>query len=241
VTVWCFRVLLLTPFVFIAPEVASGVLGRPHGVANLATSGNDVLGTSGMLLFTLMLTVTPIRTVTGCTWHQVLRRDYGLAMFLVALLDLVLSATTTAARFPGGLLTRLGGHAFLLFGTLSTLLLVPVALTANHRAQRWLGRHWKVLHRLVYAAWVTILIHLAFLFGFRSFFLDAVIVSAPLAALRIPGIRAWWVRARRAGTHRAARRSLSAAAVVLFAVGFVPFVIELLHVGTGAFVQHPPA
>jgi hypothetical protein len=79
------------------------------------------------------------------------------------------------------------------------------------------------------------------LFGFRSFFVDALIVSVPLVVLRVPRLRTWWVHARRGGVHRGARRALSVAALAVFGIGFVPFVVELVHVGVGAFVLHPPS
>ena len=80
-----------------------------------------MLGTSALLLFLTMLTVTPLHTLTGWRWHLVLRRDYGIAMFAVAALDLVLAATTTGRTFPGGFLTRVSGHTFLAAGTLAQI------------------------------------------------------------------------------------------------------------------------
>lgn len=239
--VWLFRSLLGVPFVFMGPELVSVALDPARGVPLVADSANDVLGTSAWILFVLMLTVTPLVTVTGWTWHRVLRRDFGLGMFAVAMTDLVLAATVSGKTFPGGLLTRVAGHTFLFVGTLATILLVPLALTANKRAQRWLGPHWKSLHRIVYAVWVLILIHLGFLFGFRSFFIDSLLVSAPLALMRIPAIRDRWVSSRRAGTHRAIRWGAGAALLGVFGLGLVPFLHEIVHVGIGAFTETPPS
>ena len=100
--VWCFRGLLLIPFGFMAPEIISLVLGRPGSVANVSASTADVLGTSSFLLFVMMLSVTPIHTMTGWRWHLILRRDYGVAMFFTAGTDLTLAALTTGDTFPGG-------------------------------------------------------------------------------------------------------------------------------------------
>ena len=125
-------------------------MGKPDGVANISASVADVLGTSTFLIFIMMLAVTPIYTTTGWRWHVILRRDYGIAMFFTAATDITLAATTTGDTFPGSPLTRVGGHTFLIAGTLATLLLVPLVLTANKRAQRWLGRHWKSVQRLTY-------------------------------------------------------------------------------------------
>src|SRR5260370_19711749 len=92
---WFFRALLVTPFVLMGPEVVSALMGRPNAVANISTSTADVFGTSSFLIFAMMLTVTPIHTVTGWTWHIPLRRTYGVAMCLSPTADLILAATTT--------------------------------------------------------------------------------------------------------------------------------------------------
>lgn len=237
--VWCLRALLAVPFVFMAPEIISLILGRPGSVANVSASTADVLGTSSFLLFVMMLAVTPVRTMTGWRWHVVLRRDYGVAMFFTAGMDFTLAALTTGDTFSGGPLGRIAGHTFLVFGTLSVFLLIPLTLTANRRAMRWLGGHWKSVQRLTYLLWVTILIHLAFLFGLSSFFLDALAVSAPLACMRVPAVRRWWHAARKARTHRAVRVGAALVLIGLFSVGYSQLVQELAVKGTAAFVQQP--
>jgi sulfoxide reductase heme-binding subunit YedZ len=220
------------------PEILSAVSGRPRGVANLGASVADVLGTSIFIIFIMMLAVTPVQTMTGWRWHVVLRRDYGVAMFVVAATDLTIAAITTGDTFPGGFLSRVGGHTFLFAGTLSTLLALPLAATANLRARRWLGRYWKWLHRLTYVVWVTILVHLLLLFGFRTLFLDAVAVSVPLGALRLPPVRRWWELSRRAKTHGLTRWVAAVALVSVFIAGYAPFVRELARKGGPAFAQH---
>jgi sulfoxide reductase heme-binding subunit YedZ len=239
VAVWFFRLLLLVPFVLMAPEILAAIRNRPDAVSHLSSSTANVLGTSAFLIFVLMLCVTPVHTVTGWRWHIVLRRDYGVAMFAVATTDLLLAATTTGDTFHGGLLNRIGGHTFLLAGLVSTLLLLPMALTANRRAQRWLGGSWKWVQRLTYVVWVTVLIHLLFLFGVTSIFIDAVAVSAPLLLLRVPVVRQWWKSARRDGRRRAARVAVGVVLLGVFAAGYLPLVQELAGKGAAAFTQNP--
>ncbi len=67
------------------------------------------------------------------------------------------------------------------------MLLIPLLLTANTRAQHWLGRYWKVLHQLIYVVWALLMVHLAVLEGFG--FLVA--CSALLLMLRLPLVRRW--------------------------------------------------
>lgn len=234
---WFFRGLLLIPFVLMGPEIVSAILGRPGAVANISASVADVLGTSTFLIFIAMLAVTPIHTVTGWRWHIVLRRDYGIAMFATAATDITLAATTTGDTFPGTVLTRVGGHTFLFAGTLSTLLLIPLVVTANRRAQNWLGRHWKSVQRLTYVVWATILLHLFLLFGPTTIFLYAIAVSAPLTFLRVPLVRRWWDATRRAGTARAVRTIVAIVLLGIFAAGYAPLARELAEKGGAAFVQ----
>ncbi|HWO46235.1 MAG TPA: hypothetical protein VNO87_11765, partial [Methylomirabilota bacterium] len=162
---------------------------------------------------------------------------YGIAMFATAATDITLAATTTGDTFPGTLLTRVGGHTFLFAGTLSTLLLVPLVVTANRRAQNWLGQHWKSVQRLTYVVWATILLHLFLLFGLTTIFLYAIAVSAPLTFLRVPLVRRWWDATRRAGTARAVRTMVAIVLLGIFAAGYVPLVRELADKGSAAFVQ----
>ena len=239
--IWFFRGLLVIPCVLMAPEIIALILGRPDSVAHVSASTADVLGTSSLLLFVMMLTVTPIHTMTGWRWHLILRRDYGIAMFFTAGTDLTLAALTTGDTFPGGPLARIAGHTFLVFGTLSVFLLIPLTLTANRRAMHWLGGHWRSVQRLTYVLWGTILIHLAFLFGLSSIFLDAIAVSVPLVLIRLPSVRRWWHRARKRRDHRAMRVGAAVLLIGLFAIGYTQLVSELATKGSAAFVQRPPS
>jgi len=237
--VWLLRVAILIPIALMIPEIIAAIRNRPDAVTHLSASTADVLGTSSFLLFVMMLSVTPLHVVTGWRWHLILRRDFGIGMALTAVTDLTLAATTTGDTFKGGFLSRLYGHTFLAAGTLATLLLIPLIITANARAQSWLGKHWRWLHRLTYVVWGLILLHLLLLFGFHGFFLRAVALSIPLAILRVSAVRRWWQQSRQSHTHRIRRAVAAVALLGVFAAGFVPFVTELAHKGPAAFVQHP--
>lgn len=240
VAIWLLRLPIVAPFVLMGPEIASLIHGSPNAVTNVSASTADVLGTSSLLLFSLMMLVTPVHTMTGWRWHVILRRDYGIAMFCTAGLDLTLAAITTEDTFPGGPLAHVAGHSFLLFGTLSVALLVPLVLTANRRSMHWLGRHWKAVQRLTYVLWVTILIHLAFLFGFSSFFISALLISAPLLLLRLPPVRRRIRNARKLHSSLVVRAVVGAACLACFLVGWIQLLQELIYKGALAFLQTPP-
>jgi sulfoxide reductase heme-binding subunit YedZ len=237
--VWPLRLPLLTPFAFMTPEVVAAIRHQPDAIDNLVASSADTLGNAGFVIFMLMLAVTPLWTMTGWRWHIVLRRDYGIAMFLIAFADLVIAALVTNSEFPGGFMSRVTGHSFLAIGTLATLMCVPLALTANKRAQRALGRYWKPLHRTVYVVWITILIHLVLLFGFHGPAIKSLEVSAPLLLLRLSRVRQWYVTSRKASTHRVRRWGVGLLAAGVFVVGLTPFVQDYISSGTGALIQQP--
>jgi sulfoxide reductase heme-binding subunit YedZ len=239
--VWPFRAFLLAPFVFMAPEIALAVVGHPTGLTDLRISDADVMGNGALLAFMMMMAVTPVHVMTGWKWHECLRRDYGLGMAAAACTDLTLAIINSGQEFHGGLLTRIVGHSFLLAGTVSVALVVPLALTANQRARRWLGPHWKTLHRLVYVIWVTILLHLAFLFAFRTLFIAALEMSAPLLIMRLPPIRRWWMARRKQQQRLALRWALAVVLWSSFAVGFITVIHEYINVGVGAILLHPPS
>jgi sulfoxide reductase heme-binding subunit YedZ len=187
----------------------------------------------------LMLAVTPVHTMTGWTWHLPLRRDYGVAMFVTAALDLVLAALTTGDTFSGGVLGRIGGRTFLMVGTLAVFLLLPLALTSTRRAHLWLGSYWKRLHRLTYVVWAIVLLHLLLLFGIGGIFVQALVVSVPLLLLRLPPVRRWWGASRRRHHHRILRGVLAVALVATFAAGLRPIIGELAFKGQAAFIEQP--
>ncbi|MCU1588299.1 MAG: hypothetical protein JWN31_1792 [Frankiales bacterium] len=237
--VWCVRALIPLPFVLMAPEVVAAVQHRPDAMTHLSMSVANVMGNAIFLAFALMLTVTPLATITGWRWHIVLRRDLGLAMFAMAWTDLVLAAVATGDEFDGGVLGRVAGHSFLLVGMLATVLTLPLALTANRRSQRALGTYWKSVHRLTYLIWALILLHLLLLFGLRSTFLHAALVSAVLLLPRLPVVRDWWLRSRRSGAWRRSRGLLAVVLGSLLLVGLEPFAHVFLQTGSQAFLQHP--
>ncbi|MCW2545083.1 MAG: hypothetical protein JWM40_2635 [Frankiales bacterium] len=241
VVVWGVRALIPIPFVLMTPEVVAAIRHEPEAMANVSASVADVMGNSIFIAFVLMLAVTPITTITGWRRHVVLRRDLGLAMFALAWTDLVLAAIATGDQFEGGVMNRVAGHSFLLLGTLATVLTLPLALTANRRAQRALGTYWKSIQRTTYLVWVLILVHLLMLFGLRDVFLHAMEVSVVLVIPRVPVITSWWVRSRRSAAWPRTRVIVALVLGGVLVAGLVPFVQNLAAAGTNAFHQHPVA
>jgi sulfoxide reductase heme-binding subunit YedZ len=137
-------------------------------VDTLQGSVADTLGTGAEVSLLLCLLVTPAVTITGWRWIIPLRRWYGIVFAVTALTDATTASITTT--FAGGVAGRVAGHTFLLVGLTMALIALPLLLTANNWAQRWLGRYWKALQRMTYVIWGLLFVHLALLegFGFQS-------------------------------------------------------------------------
>jgi DMSO/TMAO reductase YedYZ heme-binding membrane subunit len=148
----------LLPLLFTMPAMLTG-----NGPA-LDTGEADTLGTGSEILLITTLFISPMVTLTRQRWFVPLRRWYGIMFGVSALADGIIASIT--ADFAGGPLGRVAGHSFLLVGLVMVVLLIPLLLTANTRAQLWLGRYWKLLHQLIYVVWALLLVHLALLEGF---------------------------------------------------------------------------
>jgi DMSO/TMAO reductase YedYZ heme-binding membrane subunit len=168
----------------------------------------DVLGTGSMSLLILTLTVTPMVTVTGQHWFVPLRKWYGVMIAVTATTDATLALFT--GLFAGGTFGQVTAHTFLVAGFAMVLILLPLALISNNRAQRWLGRYWKKFQKLTYAVWFLLFVHLTLLEGLdfqhgtngpsasadgnpvlhqRVYQLAA--CSLPLLVLRLPPVKRW--------------------------------------------------
>lgn len=219
----------------------------------------DVLGTGAMINLMLTLAITPLVTLTRQHWFVPLRRWYGIMFACTAFTDATVASITTA--FRGGPLGRLTGHSYLLVGFTMVMLLIPLFLTANNRAQRLLGRYWKRLHRLTYVIWGLLWLHLALLEGLgiqdgtngpsglpdpfpfnvlHQRLYQLTLVSLPLVLLRLPRVKRWVAEKQAAGEMR--QVWLRLLPVLILAVLFFSFMInEELYKGIGAFRLQVPA
>ena len=247
IALFLLRLPAFLPFIFIFPAWIS-----LNAKNTLTLTEADVLGTGGEICFFLAVTITPLITLTGQRWLAPLRRWYGIMFAVIGIADATTAAITT--DFAGGIFGRLAGHSFLLAGFLIILLALPLLATANTPAQRMLGKYWKRLQRVTYVIWALVVVHLLLLDGFGTFgaadgdgdpvfhqrFYQAVAISIPLVILRLPPVRRWVTEERAAG--RQGRVWLTVMPlIVLFVVGFIYIINELIFTGTLAFTFHPPA
>ncbi len=132
-----------------------------------------------LMIFAMML--SPLAAVIGqpgwLRWLIARRRYFGVAAFVYALLHLAFyvidmqTLTDMLAEFAApGIWTAWAAFA----------LMVPLAITSNDAAVRWLRSGWKRLQRLAYPAAVLTLLHWGFV---HNGWAGALVHFAPLAVL----------------------------------------------------------
>ena len=243
---WALRLPAFVPVLFMSPAIVtlnSAVMDKVEA---------DVLGTGSMLLLILTLLITPLSTLTRQRWFIPLRRWYGVMMAITAFTDFTMAAITTS--FAGGVFGRLAGHSFLLVGFINVMVIIPLFLTGNNLAQRWLGRYWKPLHKLTYVVWGLLWLHLALLEGLgfqhgtngpsgavdgnpvahqRLYQLTA--CSVFLLVFRLPQVKRWVAVKQREGQEwKVYLTVLPLAALFILAFSFM--LNEQIAKGTSAFM-----
>lgn len=123
----------------------------------------DLLHPSGEFSARLMIVammIAPLMALLGprrwLIWLLARRRYFGVSAFGYACLHLLLYLIDMGSF--ADIIAEIGALG-IWTGWIAMLLFVPLALTSNNRAMRWLGAGWKRLQRLVYPAALLVLIH----------------------------------------------------------------------------------
>jgi methionine sulfoxide reductase heme-binding subunit len=148
----------------------------------------------------ITLAVTPIRRITG--WNPViqLRRMLGLFSFFYATLHFltwfVLDWFFDVRQMAEDITMR----PFITLGMATYVMLIALAVTSTQTSIRRLGRKWTQLHRLVYVAAVTSLLH--FWLARKTVVPQFQVVL--VAAVLLLGFRIWWAARQRTPPRPAA-------------------------------------
>lgn len=163
------------------------------------------LGRIAIYWLVAALAVTPLYTLTG--WRDLpnRRRATGLYAFLYTCLHVLIFMGLDYGFVFSQIFSLILGKVYLLIGTLSLLMLVPLAITSFDYFIRRMGKNWKRLHWLVYPAAVAAILHYALaqkgdLFALRGHILRPLLwglLTILLLVLRIPPVRRWVSTMRR--------------------------------------------
>ena len=185
-------IVVLKRVIFAAALVPAAALVYGAFTDNLSANPIDyITDTTGLTALSFLigsLTVTPLRRLTG--WNDLirLRRMLGLFAFFYASLHLLTWAVIDQFFDVGAMVNDIVERPFITIGMATFLILLPLAITSNAAMIRRLGKRWQLLHRIVYLAAVTAIIHFWWVVkaDFREPRLWAVGLSVLLA------FRAWW-------------------------------------------------
>lgn len=171
--------LALAPFAWLAWRAVFDQLG-----ANPQEALIRGLGDWALRFMCLVLAVTPVRSIAA--WPALLRfrRMLGLFAFFYAVMHLLAYAVFDMGLDAEEIVRDILKRPFILLGTLTLLLLLPLAATSFNRAIRLLGAaRWQRLHRLVYGAAITMLLHFFWMRAGKNDFVEVFVYAGIVALL----------------------------------------------------------
>ena len=132
----------------------------------------------------LTLAVTPVRQWTNTPALARFRRMLGLFAFFYGCLHFLCYAWLDKDLLLADILPDIAKRPFILVGTLSLLLMLPLAATSFNRAIKALGApRWQRLHRLVYVTVLLALLHFFWMRAGKNDFAEVGVYAAIVAVL----------------------------------------------------------
>lgn len=186
---------------------------RDNLTANPIQAATQRSGTAALVLLLISLACTPLYTITGYAGFSRLRRPLGLYAFLYALVHLSIFLVLDYAFAWDLILPELAQKRYLIAGLAAFAILLALAATSFTLTMKALGKHWKRLHRLVYAAAGLVVLHVAWAKKGNLSTLSGDILKPALAlavllvllGLRLPPIRRRLTALRRPPPRRVIR------------------------------------
>jgi sulfoxide reductase heme-binding subunit YedZ len=191
---WVVTLGALTPLAWLGWRFWQGTLG----VDPVNTINNET-GRAALIVLFLSLACTPIHIIFGVRRVLTVRKSLGLIAFVYAALHLAnFVGLDYAFDFDLILHDAVLTMPYILAGGLSLIILTPLAITSTRGWMKRLGRNWKRLHRLAYAAGVLAVLH--FLWQAKAAEREEPLIYAAVLALlllvRVPPVR-WWLVTQR--------------------------------------------
>lgn len=168
------------------------------GVDPVNTINNET-GRAALVVLFLSLACTPLNIIFGVRKVLTVRKSLGLIAFIYAALHLTNFVGLDYA-FDFNLIVHdaVLSMPYIIAGSLALLILTPLAITSTRGWMRRLGRNWKRLHRLAYAAGVLAVLH--FLWQAKAAEREEPLIYAAVLALlllvRVPPVRRWLILQR---------------------------------------------
>lgn len=171
--------LSLMPFCWLLLAAIGNQLG-----ANPAEALVRALGDWTMRFLCLVLTVTPLRVITGTPALARFRRMLGLFVYFYGVLHLLSYSGFDMGFEVADIVKDIGKRPFILVGFSAFVLLTPLALTSFNRAIKQLGaKRWQLLHKLIYVVAALAVLHFFWMRAGKNNFLEVYVYAAILALL----------------------------------------------------------
>jgi sulfoxide reductase heme-binding subunit YedZ len=128
---------------------------------DLVSELRDFTGRYGAYLLLISLLFTPLsKRFNWVKRNLSMRRNIGVWGFIYAAVHLLIWITLEFYYDWELMLDEIAGNLFILLGILAFILLLPLAITSNHRALKRFGyRKWQMLHTLTYIAVPAVIAH----------------------------------------------------------------------------------
>jgi sulfoxide reductase heme-binding subunit YedZ len=178
-------VVCLMPFLWLLWAAFTNGLGPNPAEALVRSTGDWTLRA-----LCLVLLVTPLRVITGCTAWARFRRMAGLFVYFYALMHLLSYSWFDMGFDVADTVRDIIQRPFILVGTTAVLLLTLLAATSFNRAIRALGaRRWQQLHRLVYGIAALGLLHFFWMRSGKNDYAEVAVYAGIIGVLL--GWRVW--------------------------------------------------
>jgi sulfoxide reductase heme-binding subunit YedZ len=178
-------VVCLMPFLWLVWAAFTDGLGANPAEALVRSTGDWTLRA-----LCLVLLVTPLRVITGCTAWARFRRMAGLFVYFYALMHLLSYSWFDMGFDVADIVRDIIQRPFILVGTTAVLLLTLLAATSFNRAIRALGaRRWQQLHRLVYGIAALGLLHFFWMRSGKNDYAEVAVYAGIIGVLL--GWRVW--------------------------------------------------
>ena len=200
-------VVVLKRAIFIAALIPAAMLAYYAVQGDLTANPIEFIthftGDWAIRFLVITLAVTPIRRLTG--WNQIiqLRRMLGLFAFFYATLHFLTWFVLDWFFDFRQMAEDIGKRPFITLGMATFVMLLALAATSTQGSVRRLGKRWTQLHRLIYVAACTALLH--FWLARKTVVPQFQVVL--VAAVLLLGFRAWWTLRTR--TRAQARASIA--------------------------------
>lgn len=146
--------LCLIPFLWLVVDTVTDNLG-----ANPIETLHFRLGDWALRFLCITLALTPIKLLTGQSWPLRYRRMMGLYSFFYATLHFLVYIGLDLSLSWEQFIDEIPKSPYILVGLLTFLILSILAATSTKSMQKRLGKNWKKLHRLIYLAAGSAVVH----------------------------------------------------------------------------------